>query len=54
MHPDRITVARVADLDTMIADLERLVSIESPSHDVEALTKSADGLAALIGCAHFV
>jgi glutamate carboxypeptidase len=48
LHPDRITVARVADLDAMIADLERLVSIESPSHDVEALTKSADGLAALI------
>jgi glutamate carboxypeptidase len=41
-------VARVADLALMIADLERLVAVESPSHDVDALTKSADALASLI------
>lgn len=38
----------MADLDLLLADLERLVSIESPSLDVDALTTSADGLAALI------
>ena len=41
-------MTRVADLDLMIADLERLVGVESPSHDVDALTKSADALASLI------
>ena len=32
---------RVLSLDSMLADLEYLVSIESPSHDIEAITRSA-------------
>jgi glutamate carboxypeptidase len=32
---------RVISLDAMLADLEYLVSIESPSHDIEAITRSA-------------
>lgn len=38
----------VAALDQLIADLRRLVEVESPSRDVDALTKSADNLARLI------
>ncbi len=36
------------DLDAMLGDLRTLVEIESPSHDVEALTRSAEALAAMI------
>ena len=32
---------RVLSLESMLADLEYLVSIESPSHDLEAITRSA-------------
>ena len=32
---------RVLSLEAMLSDLEHLVSIESPSHDVEAITRSA-------------
>lgn len=42
------TVTGVAELDAMLADLERLVSVESPSHDVDALAKSAETVAQLI------
>ncbi|HWL41360.1 MAG TPA: M20 family metallopeptidase [Ilumatobacter sp.] len=35
-------------LDLLIDDLRRLVEVESPSHDVAALTASAEALAALI------
>jgi len=35
-------------LDEMLADLQTLVEIESPSHDVEALTESATALAAMM------
>lgn len=38
----------VADLDVLLDDLRRLVEIESPSLDVEAVTASAENLAALI------
>jgi glutamate carboxypeptidase len=38
----------VTDLDAMIHDLERLVSVESPSHDVDALSKSAEVVAQVI------
>lgn len=38
----------VIDADLLIDDLRRLVDVESPSRDVEALTASATGLAALI------
>jgi glutamate carboxypeptidase len=38
----------MADLDAMLHDLERLVSVESPSHDVDALSKSADAVAQVI------
>ncbi len=38
----------MAELDVLLADLRRLVEVESPSLDVDALTKSADNLAALI------
>jgi glutamate carboxypeptidase len=38
----------VADLDAMLHDLERLVSVESPSHDVDALSKSAEAVAQVI------
>jgi glutamate carboxypeptidase len=38
----------VFDLDAMIADLATLVSIESPSLDLYALSESADALAAMI------
>src|SRR5262245_31258060 len=38
----------VADLDTMLQDLERLVSVESPSHAVDALAKSADAVAQVV------
>ena len=31
----------VLSLDSMLADLEYLVSIESPSHEIEAITRSA-------------
>ena len=36
------------DVDEMVADLGALVGIESPSHDVDALTRSAGALAAII------
>lgn len=36
------------ELDALLADLERLVNVESPSRDVAALQRSADNLAALI------
>ncbi len=39
----------VAGLQTLLADLEILVNIESPSRDVDALTRSGETLAALIG-----
>jgi glutamate carboxypeptidase len=35
-------------LDVLLADLRRLVEVESPSLDVEAVTESAENLAALI------
>ncbi len=38
----------VASLVILLADLERLVSVESPSQDVEALERSAVNLAALM------
>jgi glutamate carboxypeptidase len=38
----------VADLATLVSDLQRLVDVESPSLDLEALTRSAENLAALI------
>jgi glutamate carboxypeptidase len=38
----------VADLDVLLADLRRLVEVESPSLDVEAVTASAENLAGLI------
>jgi glutamate carboxypeptidase len=34
----------VLSLDSMLSDLEHLVSIESPSHDVEAITRSASAV----------
>ncbi len=42
------TVAAVADLEAMLHDLERLVSVESPSHDIDALSKSAEVVAQVI------
>jgi glutamate carboxypeptidase len=36
------------DLDAMLDDLQMLVEIESPSHDLDALQRSADTLAAMI------
>jgi glutamate carboxypeptidase len=38
----------MTDLDVLIDDLRRLVEVESPSHDVAALTTSAEVLAAQI------
>jgi glutamate carboxypeptidase len=38
----------VADRDVLLSDLRRLVEVESPSLDVEALTRSADALADLM------
>jgi glutamate carboxypeptidase len=38
----------MADLDAMLHDLERLVNVESPSHDVAALARSADTVAQMI------
>ncbi len=38
----------MADLDVLLADLRRLVEVESPSLDLDALAKSADNLASLI------
>jgi glutamate carboxypeptidase len=38
----------VAELAMLLADLQRLVDVESPSLDLDALVKSADNLAALI------
>jgi glutamate carboxypeptidase len=38
----------VVELDALLQDLERLVSVESPSHDVDALSKSADAVAHVI------
>ncbi len=38
----------MADLDAMLHDLDRLVSVESPSHDVDALSKSAGAVAQVI------
>jgi glutamate carboxypeptidase len=42
------TVTAVADLELLLHDLERLVTVESPSHDVDALTRSAEVVAAVI------
>ena len=36
------------DVDVMVGDLGRLVNVESPSHDVDAVTQSANVLAELI------
>jgi glutamate carboxypeptidase len=36
------------DVDMMVGDLAGLVNVESPSHDVAAVTRSANGLAELI------
>ncbi len=38
----------VADLATLVSDLRRLIEVESPSLDTEALARSATNLAALI------
>ncbi len=38
----------MAELDHLLADLQALVEVESPSHDVEALTRSATVLANVI------
>ena len=38
----------VADLATLVSDLQRLVEVESPSLDLEALARSAQNVAALI------
>ena len=38
----------VADLATLVSDLQRLIDVESPSLDLEALARSADNLAELI------
>lgn len=43
----RQTVA-VCDLDLMLADLAALVNIESPSRDLESLTRSAQAVASVI------
>lgn len=37
------------DLDTMVADIGRLVSVESPSGDLRAVRRSAEAVSALIG-----
>ncbi len=42
MSPDRF------DVDEMVSDLGRLVNVESPSHDLDAVTASAHVVAALI------
>jgi glutamate carboxypeptidase len=44
----RGTVTPVTELDVLLDDLRRLVEVESPSLDVDALTRSAENLAALI------
>jgi glutamate carboxypeptidase len=41
-------VTVVAELDLLLSDLQRLVDVESPSLDLDALRTSADNLAALI------
>ena len=38
----------MADLEALVSDLQRLIEVESPSLDIEALTESAANLAALI------
>jgi glutamate carboxypeptidase len=38
----------VPDLETLVDDLARLVSVESPSHDIEAMSASAAALADVI------
>ena len=43
-----VPAADVFDLDAMLDDLRTLVEIESPSLDVEAVTASAEALAAMI------
>lgn len=40
--------AQAADLAQLLADLEALVSVESPSRDVDAMRRSAEALAELI------
>ena len=48
-HPGRRVPWRTwLDLEAMLHDLERLVSVESPSHDVDALSKSAEAVAQVI------
>jgi glutamate carboxypeptidase len=39
----------VLSLEAMLSDLEYLVSIESPSHDIEAITRSAVAISDVIG-----
>lgn len=36
------------ELDDLLTDLEELVSVESPSHDLEALQRSAEALAGIV------
>ena len=38
----------MADLATLVSDLQRLIEVESPSLEIAALTRSAENLAALI------
>ena len=38
----------MADLATLVSDLQRLIDVESPSLDLDALARSADNLAALV------
>lgn len=45
MLPTRSTLE---DLDTILADVERLVTIESPSSDLDAVARSAEAVAALL------
>lgn len=47
MGPNVSDTASLFDPETMFADLERLVSVESPSNDPEALARSVDEVAAL-------
>ena len=40
---------RVLSIDAMLSDLEYLVSVESPSHDIEAITRSAGAVCDVVG-----
>lgn len=48
MSPMSTQMTREISVETMLEDLKTLVEIESPSHDVEALTASAHAVAAMI------